>query len=131
MQAPTVQPNGRYDRAVNHMRFSYWTWDSLSSHFWTDNEEFTALLQRSQHDLRVLSSELGNGYFPSAGIPWYACPFGRDSLITALQTLTLNPLIAVGTLRVFAQYQGTKEDPWREEQPGKICMRCAGARWRA
>ncbi|MEO6457575.1 MAG: amylo-alpha-1,6-glucosidase, partial [Chloroflexia bacterium] len=65
-------------------------------------------------------SDVGDSYFPSAGIPWYVCPFGRDSLITALQTLSLNPQIAVGTLRVLARYQGMREDPWREEEPGKI-----------
>ena len=65
-------------------------------------------------------SKIESAYFPSAGIPWYVCPFGRDSLITAMQTLSLNPQIAVGTLQVLARYQGTREDPWREEQPGKI-----------
>ena len=123
---PPVSPvaegstNGRYDRSVNRMRFSYWSWETLSSRILTDNEEFNVLLRRSVTDLRVLSSVQGDAYFPSAGIPWYACPFGRDSIITALQTLTLNPQIAVGTLRVLARYQGTKDDPWREEQPGKI-----------
>lgn len=119
---PSVSPDGdgRYDRSVNRMRFSYWSWEILSSRLSTDNEEFNILLKRSVTDLRVLSSVQGNGYFPSAGIPWYACPFGRDSIITAMQTLSLNPLIAVGTLRVLAKYQGTREDPWREEQPGKI-----------
>jgi glycogen debranching enzyme len=70
--------------------------------------------------LRVLSDLVPEGYFPSAGIPWYACPFGRDSLITSLQTLAFNPLIAVGTLHTLARYQGTREDPRREEEPGKI-----------
>jgi len=123
---PTISPvtdgsgNGRYDRSVNRMRFSYWNWDTLSTRLHTDNEEFNILLRRSVTDLRVLSAVVGDAFFPSAGIPWYACPFGRDSIITALQTLILNPQIAVGTLKVLARYQGTKLDPWREEQPGKI-----------
>src|SRR5439155_15132808 len=112
--------NGRFDKAVNYMRFSYYNWETESSSLTTDNEDFNQLLKRSRYDLRVLSDVTGEGYFPSAGIPWYACPFGRDSLITALQTLMLNPEIAVGTLRVLARHQGTKEDTWREEQPGKI-----------
>jgi glycogen debranching enzyme len=123
---PTISPvdeggtNARYDRSVNRMRFSYWSWETLSSRLYTDHEEFNVLLRRSVTDLRVLSAVQGDAFFPSAGIPWYACPFGRDAIITALQTMMLNPQIAVGTLRVLAKYQGTKIDEWREEQPGKI-----------
>ena len=112
--------NGKFDRAVRYMQFIYRTWEDQSTRFSTDHEDLNAVLRRSRYDLRVLSDALGEGYFPSAGIPWYACPFGRDSLVTALQTLCLNPLIAVGTLRTLARYQGQREDPWREEQPGKI-----------
>ena len=43
---------------------------------------------------------------PNAGIPWYAVPFGRDSIITAVQTLSYNPSLAEGTLRVLAHHQG-------------------------
>jgi glycogen debranching enzyme len=46
--------------------------------------------------------------------------FGRDSLVTSLQTLMLNPQIATGTLRFLANCQGTKVDPWHDEEPGKI-----------
>lgn len=129
LQTPN-SPDGRFDMAVRHMAASYRSWDTVSTGFSTDNEEFNALLKRSKYDLRVLSEPIEmrtpgkqgkeTGYFPSAGIPWYVCPFGRDSLTTALQTLSLNPLIAVGTLKTLATYQGTREDPWREEQPGKI-----------
>jgi glycogen debranching enzyme len=31
-----------------------------------------------------------------------------------------NPKLALAALRVLAHYQGTRVDPWREEQPGKI-----------
>jgi glycogen debranching enzyme len=57
---------------------------------------------------------------PSAGIPWYAVPFGRDAILTALQTLVYNPAIAEGTLRFLAHYQGRKCDSVTEEEPGKI-----------
>ncbi|HEX9987884.1 MAG TPA: glycogen debranching N-terminal domain-containing protein [Chloroflexia bacterium] len=116
----TAGSTGRFDPDVERMRASYQDWDTQSTEFWTDNQDFNRLLKRSKYDLRVLSEPVGDGYFPSAGIPWYACPFGRDSLITALQTLSLNPSLGVGTLRMLARYQGTREDAWREEQPGKI-----------
>jgi len=120
LSPPTPAGDGTFDKAVNYMRLSYWNWEKQSTEITTDNEDFNHVLRRSKVDLRVLSEPVRHGYFPSAGIPWYACPFGRDSLITALQTLSFNPLIAAGTLHTLARYQGTREDPWREEQPGKI-----------
>ena len=56
----------------------------------------------------------------SAGIPWYSTVFGRDSIITSLQTLPLQTRIAVDTLRYLARRQGEREDAYTEEQPGKI-----------
>ena len=57
---------------------------------------------------------------PAAGIPWFMTYFGRDSLITALQTLFIAPSIAKGVLQTLSQYQGKEVDEASEEQPGKI-----------
>jgi glycogen debranching enzyme len=59
-------------------------------------------------------------FIPAAGLPWFLAVFGRDSAITAMQSLLLGPDVAHGTLRQLAAYQGTTADPWREEEPGKI-----------
>ncbi|MGA7731771.1 MAG: glycogen debranching N-terminal domain-containing protein [Chloroflexia bacterium] len=121
ISSPMSQKVGsNFDRALEMMRNSYAHWESEGTEVITDHEYFNKLLARSKSDLRVLSQVEDDGYFPAAGIPWFTCPFGRDSLITSLQALTLNPKIAVGTLRTIARYQGQREDPWREEQPGKI-----------
>ncbi|HEV8638898.1 MAG TPA: amylo-alpha-1,6-glucosidase, partial [Chloroflexota bacterium] len=50
----------------------------------------------------------------------FASPFGRDSIITALEALPLVPELAAGTLRFLAQHQGMRCDDWRDEEPGKI-----------
>jgi glycogen debranching enzyme len=55
-----------------------------------------------------------------AGIPWFAAPFGRDAIITSLELLSVKPSLAAETLRTLAHYQGRVDDPWREEEPGKI-----------
>lgn len=55
-----------------------------------------------------------------AGSPRYSTLFGRDSLISAWQTLQLDPSIAAATLRVLASYQGRRVDWKSEEEPGKI-----------
>jgi len=59
-------------------------------------------------------------FLPAAGVPWYLAVFGRDACITALQTQLLGLKISYGTLRQLSIYQGTIQDPWREEEPGKI-----------
>lgn len=109
-----------FEMGARRMRLAYEGWFRECTQIQTDNEVFDRFLQRSIYDLRILMEELPTGLFPIAGIPWYAVPFGRDSLITALQTLTFDPQIAVGTLRFLAQYQGKEVNDWNEEEPGKI-----------
>lgn len=55
-----------------------------------------------------------------AGEPRYATLFGRDSLVAAWQTLSIDPSIAAATLRVLADLQGRRANPKSEEEPGKI-----------
>lgn len=79
-----------------------------------------AFVRQCDADLALLYTSFPEGDIPAAGIPWFIAPFGRDSLITALQTMHVYPDRAASTLRVLAALQGTKDDPWREEEPGKI-----------
>jgi glycogen debranching enzyme len=46
--------------------------------------------------------------------------FGRDSLITSLAVMPVQPSVALATLRVLAALQGQREDPDTDEEPGKI-----------
>lgn len=85
-----------------------------------DNEIFNLMLNRSVRDLASLTTFYETGPYLSAGIPWFTAPFGRDGLITAFQSLMLGPDLARGTLRYLARYQGKDDDPFRDEEPGKI-----------
>ncbi|MCG5454650.1 glycogen debranching protein [Micromonospora sp. PSH03] len=58
--------------------------------------------------------------FPAAGLPWFLSMFGRDSLITAYQTVCFGPRLTRGALRTLAKYQGDEVDEFRDEEPGKI-----------
>ena len=71
-------------------------------------------------DLIALTAYTNYGMVPFAGIPYYACPFGRDSIITSWFLLPYYPQYAEGTLRFFAKIQGKKFNPVNEEEPGKI-----------
>jgi glycogen debranching enzyme len=79
-----------------------------------------AIIERSFRDLYLLRSRIDGRHYYAAGVPWFATLFGRDSIISALQTLAFDPGMARETLHVLAALQGTAADPWREEQPGKI-----------
>jgi glycogen debranching enzyme len=46
--------------------------------------------------------------------------FGRDTLLTSLETLLLGPELALEALRVLAALQATDDDPTVDAEPGKI-----------
>lgn len=81
---------------------------------------FNAMLERALLDLRMLRTELDGDEYFAAGLPWFGTLFGRDSVITALQTLAIDFTLAEKTLRVLARFQGARVDPRRSEEPGKI-----------
>ncbi|MEA5552245.1 amylo-alpha-1,6-glucosidase [Anabaena cylindrica UHCC 0172] len=86
----------------------------------SDKSLFNRVIERAEQDLYLLRQSFGKYKTVSAGVPWFSTLFGRDSIITASQTLMLNPQIAKETLMLLAVHQGKKEDEWREEEPGKI-----------
>jgi glycogen debranching enzyme len=86
----------------------------------TSNEQFTHWINRSQADLVSLMADTPYGKYPYAGVPWYNTAFGRDGIITALQTLWLAPQLAKDVLFFLAAHQATAEDKASDAEPGKI-----------
>ncbi len=92
----------------------------------TSNEQFNHWLRRSRSDLAMMITETPEGPFPYAGVPWFSAAFGRDALITAMETLWRDPLLARGVLGHLAATQAMTEDPLREAEPGKILHEARG-----
>ncbi len=86
----------------------------------TSDATFNNILRRSVEDIEMLLTEFSDAWAPAAGLPRFAVPFGRDSLITGIQTLSWNPALSRDALRFLADRQGKEVNPWNDEQPGKI-----------
>ena len=86
----------------------------------SDKSMLNRVISRAEQDIYLLRQSFGKYRTVSAGVPWFSTLFGRDAIITASQTLMLNPQIAKETLLLLAEYQGQTENIWREEEPGKI-----------
>jgi glycogen debranching enzyme len=111
----------RFDDAIDALNARYRRFLRACTRYTTSSETLDeGLVARSALDLRALLEFHPSGPYPTAGIPWYAVPFGRDGLIAGYQTLGWNPDIAKGTLRLLAAHQGKKVDEFTEEEPGKI-----------
>jgi glycogen debranching enzyme len=98
----------------------YSAWRKSCTRVRTSNAQLQQYVDRAVLDLRMMQTDLDGTPAIDAGVPWFSTLFGRDSLITAYQSLGVTPDLAKGTLEKLAEYQGTKENDWRDEEPGKI-----------
>ena len=95
-------------------------WFNEATRLEVGNRVVRRVLARGMEDLRILMTEFPDLWVPSAGLPRFAVPFGRDSLFTGLETLIWNPRILHDVLRFLAHVQGKEENEFNYEQPGKI-----------
>lgn len=90
----------------------------------SSNAEVTAFYQQALVDMAALRIEVKDNehkfWMPAAGIPWFVAVFGRDSVITSLQTMAVYHEFARGTLVRLAQLQSNKFDDWHDAEPGKM-----------
>jgi glycogen debranching enzyme len=108
------------DDARDELRQSVVSWVRDRTQVRSDSRFLEQIIDRDMRDLFMLRTRLEDREFFAAGVPWYVALFGRDSIISAYQTLPYEPAVATQTLRLLARYQGTKVDAYRAEEPGKI-----------
>jgi glycogen debranching enzyme len=97
-------------------------WQRSTPHLRSPWNDLVRTWDRSLADLAALRmhGDDGFGRLPAAGTPWFMTVFGRDTLITCLQTLVFGPGLAESALRTLAATQATEDDPERDAEPGKI-----------
>ena len=90
----------------------------------SDSDSLKATYRRSLIDLAALRFSppvAGRGSsLPAAGLPWFMTMFGRDSILTSLQALPFTPELAATTLLALGDWQGSRTDDFRDEDPGRI-----------
>lgn len=87
----------------------------------TQDSDLQAAYDSAIADLRSLRMEYVAGLpILAAGLPWFIAVFGRDSIISAIQTKLLGPELMIGTLKTLAELQATETNAFRDSAPGKI-----------
>ena len=70
--------------------------------------------------LQILEGASSEPFMITAGMPNYTGLFGRDALLTGLQTLDLNPDTLRGVLEVVSRYNAEATDDIFDAEPGKV-----------
>jgi glycogen debranching enzyme len=107
----------------SRMEASLERWIASSPRVECDWEPLKTTYRRSLVDLAALrySPRIAGGRsLPAAGLPWFMTMFGRDSIFTSLQALPFTPELAATTLHALGDWQGTRSDDFRDEDPGRI-----------
>jgi glycogen debranching enzyme len=111
-------------RARPNMESSLEQWVEGAPSLECDWEPLKVTYRRSLVDLAALRFSprmiRGHASLPAAGLPWFMTIFGRDSIFTSLQALPFTPELAATTLRALADWQGTRFDDFRDEDPGRV-----------
>jgi glycogen debranching enzyme len=88
------------------------SWDDLSHSFRQSVSDIASL--------RIRGRKNAMGKLLAAGMPWFMTVFGRDTIVTCLQTLVFGPELARTALTVLAELQATEDNPDIDAEPGKI-----------
>lgn len=109
-----------FDEAISALEQERNKTSILFANILTSNEQFNHWINRSKADLLSLLAQTETGKYPFAGVPWYNTPFGRDGIITGIETLWLIPEISRDVLLFLATKQATQLIPEKDAEPGKI-----------
>jgi glycogen debranching enzyme len=105
-----------------HVRQSLDAWHLQVPRLETEWDALRFSFRQSVADLASLRLRRGEGLgmLPAAGMPWFMTVFGRDTIITSLQTMLLGPELAISALDALAELQASEDDPSIDAEPGKI-----------
>src|SRR4029079_11175091 len=114
--------HAQFGRELQRVHDSLAAWRLRVPQLRSSSDAISSTFERSVADLASLRMRAAGdlGTLPAAGMPWFMTVFGRDTVITCLQTLLFGPELARTGLRVLAELQARADDPQRDAEPGKI-----------
>jgi glycogen debranching enzyme len=118
-----LMPLIQMDRSTPELMDDVMRWIENAPSLDSDDDDLRHTYRRSLIDLAALRFSpaiAGEHSVPAAGLPWFMSLFGRDSIITSLQALPFVPDLAATTIRVLGDWQGSRSDDFRDEDPGRI-----------
>jgi glycogen debranching enzyme len=110
-------------QARPNMQMDLQKWIQGAPRLECDSDPLRLTYRRSLVDLAALRFSppvAGGRSLPAAGLPWFMTMFGRDSIFTSLQALPFASELAATTLIALGNWQGTRLDDFRDEDPGRI-----------
>ena len=112
----------RFGEEMTRVRESLAAWQLRVPQIRSDWDDLARSFLQSVSDLASLRMRGGGrmGRLPAAGMPWFMTVFGRDTLITCLQTLLFGPELARAALEVLTELQAREDNPDIDAEPGKI-----------
>ena len=123
-----VSQNNGQENKLEKFKKLHQEWQEQATELTSSNEEVYRLFNQSVSDLGALrlhqdpldkDSSIAS-WAPAAGVPWYVTVFGRDSLITGMQSMLVNPRFVLGSLKRLGQLQSTESNDFKDAKPGKI-----------
>jgi glycogen debranching enzyme len=120
VEPPTVEARFGTERA--HVRESLAAWHVRIPRLRASWRALERTIAQSVADLAALRLRAKGtlGRLPAAGMPWFMTVFGRDTIITCLQTMLFGPELARSALEALAALQSHVDDPEIDAEPGKI-----------
>ena len=112
----------RFGEEREHVQESLAAWHLRVPRLQTRREDLRYAFQQSVADLAALRMRGDDGLsmLPAAGMPWFMTVFGRDTIVTCLQTMLLGPELAIASLDALAALQAREDSPSIDAEPGKI-----------
>ncbi|MFI7217253.1 amylo-alpha-1,6-glucosidase [Micromonospora maritima] len=109
-------------RVHEDMRADLAHWFDQAPHLVADRKALGAAYRQALADLAALryTPLAYTDRVPVGGLPWAMTLYGRDALVTCLETLAFTPELTPATLRMLALLQGGQLDDYHDEEPGKI-----------
>ena len=115
------QVERRFGTERARVRESLDAWSLRLPRLSTTSDELRHSFDQSVADLAALRLRAGEGpgHLPAAGMPWFMTVFGRDTIVTSLQTMLLGPELAVSALEALADLQADVRRPDDRRRAGE------------